>query len=146
MELHVKSLKFLVAIKTETGTLNLSKNQTDQLTIGFLDLNNMKSTVRDILSRGISLEESGINNWAFDKDGALQALCDLRAEGLPVLGGDVYEKKGPKIELGFDNWYCERNQNEDENDFVERSILKAESYIKSYRPVAESIVLFSLVV
>ena len=106
----------------------------------------MNATSQSVLSRGIPLKESGINNWAFDKEDALQVLCDLKSKGVPVFGGDVYEKKGTKIELGFDNWYCERNEHEDQSDFVERSILRAKSYITSYKPAVESNILFSFVV
>ena len=104
----------------------------------------MEFTNNSILSRGIPLKEFGINNWAFDREGALLILRELKAKRIPILGGDIHEKRGSTIELCLDNWYCDREPNESINSYIDRSILVAHDYINSYILAVESTTLFSL--
>lgn len=86
-----------------------------------------------ILSLGQSLEELGVRNWALQKDTALEALDRLLNIGVPILGGDVYVVKNDSLEQNYDNWYCERNEDETNADFIERSVSFAKRYISSYK-------------
>ena len=89
--------------------------------------------VKVILSCGISLSEIGVNNWALTETQALQTLNKLESLESPVLGGDVYEMINGEPESNYDNWYCERNDNEKLSEFVARSINYARQYIGNYK-------------
>ncbi len=63
--------------------------------------------IDSILNSGVSLACVGVKNWALERDDALRAICELKALGVPILGGDVYQLVGEVIEQSYDNWYCE---------------------------------------
>jgi hypothetical protein len=101
--------------------------------------------VNVILSRGVSLTGIGVNNWVLTKSQAMQALCELEALGVPVLGGDVYELSDDGFSANYDNWYCDKRDDEEMKKFVMRSISSARQYIKDYVGVIGRDVYFSLV-
>ncbi|MFC5473993.1 Imm40 family immunity protein [Paraherbaspirillum soli] len=103
-----------------------------------------KNEIDSILSVGRSLENIGVRNWALEQEAALAALDQLSAIGVAVLGGDVYAVSGSNVESNYDNWYCNRESNETEIDFIKRSVAKAKSYIANYQITAGS-VLFAIV-
>ena len=88
--------------------------------------------VESIISKGISLHNSGVSNWALTKDQALAALDQFEAKKISVLGGDVYELNDGEPEPNYDNWYCDREQNEPIDKFITRSANEARAYIVSY--------------
>jgi hypothetical protein len=98
-----------------------------------------------ILAVGKSLEDLGIRNWALEQDQALEALNQLAREGIAVLGGDVYLMQEGKLQVSYDNWYCERPLTEKEEDFVSRSIEVARTYIKNYRSPLDGPAFFAIV-
>ena len=73
--------------------------------------------------------EFGVNSRAFNREEIQDILEILREEGIAVKGGDVWKKNDNNIILTYDNWYCERNQNETYSDFVNRSIEYTNIYI-----------------
>jgi len=85
-----------------------------------------------ILSRGISLDNLGVRNWALGRDDALHAIYELEAFGIAILGGDVYKLVGEKAEQTYDSWYCDQGPGESDSVFSKRSSDKAKSYICSY--------------
>lgn len=85
-----------------------------------------------ILKVGRSLEDVGVCNWALTKEEALMALDRLETEGIAILGGDVYEMQRESLQSNYDNWYCDREENESKSAFVSRSIAKAREYIINY--------------
>jgi hypothetical protein len=85
-----------------------------------------------ILSRGISLENFGVRNWALDRDNALRAIYELEASGISILGGDVYQLVGEIAEQTYDSWYCDQGPDESDLVFLKRSSDKAVNYICSY--------------
>ncbi len=89
--------------------------------------------VKAILSCGISLSEMGVNNWALTEAQAIQALDKFESLETLVLGGDVYKMVDGEPESNYDNWYCERNDNEELGKFAARSINCARQYIGNYR-------------
>ena len=101
--------------------------------------------VEAILSRGLSLHESGVNNWALKKDEVFAALEEFERIGIPVLGGDVYELDHGKPISNYDNWYCDPNTGEARHSFVQRSIDRARKYINAYRNPRGRETLFVLV-
>lgn len=86
-----------------------------------------------ILRVGRSLEDIGVRNWALTREQTLIALDQFGAEGIAILGGDVYEIQREGLQLNYDNWYCDRKDSESESSFVYRSIAKAREYITNYK-------------
>ncbi len=88
--------------------------------------------IESILSIGICLKNVGVNNWALNKKQALYAVEELKKNGVPILGGDVYEKQYCKFIQNYDNWFCDKKEYEKDEDFLSRSIQIAFNYINSY--------------
>lgn len=88
--------------------------------------------VESIISSGLALHYIGISNWALSKEQALDALDKFEAEKIAVLGGDVYELNDGEPESNYDNWYCDREPDEPLENYVDRSINKARTYISNY--------------
>lgn len=84
-----------------------------------------------VLSRGIFLGYLGVRNWALGRDDALNAIHELEAFGIAILGGDVYQLVGEKAEQTYDSWYCDQGPGESDSAFSKRSSDKAKSYIFS---------------
>lgn len=93
---------------------------------------------------GRPLEDVGVRNWALTQEDALAALTKFARIGIAVLGGDVYSVNNGVVESNYDNWYCNRNDDESDSAYVERSIAAARNYIENYR-VPEGSVLFAIV-
>ena len=85
------------------------------------------------ISKYFSLEEIGIDNYAFPYQQAILLVDALRQSNVPILGGDVYLKLGYSIEISYDNWYCDKKENERDGVFVNRSCDVAETFIKEYK-------------
>lgn len=82
-----------------------------------------------------SLIEIGINGNAYLRNDAIKIVSFARQNVIPILGGDVYckSKSGNKIRMTYDNWYCNREQNESLRDYVMRSCDVAEKFIINYK-------------
>jgi hypothetical protein len=85
-----------------------------------------------ILNQGFSLEEIGIENWAFKKSDALIAINKLARIGVPVIKGDILELMDGSIEKNYDGWECEFQSGEPIIDFIKRSMYQAIDYIEDY--------------
>ena len=81
---------------------------------------------KELLERGINLEEIGICEYAWDKDTVQDVIKYLLQEKIPIYGGDVYISKDNKVELTYDNWYIDDDGSE---DFYLKSYEKALKYI-----------------
>ena len=86
----------------------------------------------EILKNGIPLREIGINNWALSKNETLEAIDKFKKLGIPVLGGDVCQKIDSVMRLSYDNWYCNKNEEETIEEFTIRSCKKAKTYIEVF--------------
>jgi hypothetical protein len=99
-----------------------------------------------ILKSGLPLIE-GVRGIGFMREPALDALEILRKHRRSaVLGGDVYEVVGGKLEVSYDNWHCDPQPGEDWASYVERSIKHSRDYISNYSCEAEEGCVFALVV
>ena len=85
------------------------------------------------ISKYFSLEEIGINNFAFLYQQAILLVDVLRQSNVPILGGDVYLRLESSIEISYDNWYCDKKEDERDSVFVNRSCDVAETFIKEYK-------------
>lgn len=107
----------------------------------------MKTSIkyqRLIESRGISLQEIGIDDVALNREDAICAIDLLRTSAIPILGGDVYIKNAGRIDLTYANWHSDPRANETRDQFAERSCLEARRYISDY-PSSEAMPVFLLV-
>ena len=88
--------------------------------------------IESIMSNGISLHKIGISNWALTKKQALDAIDKFESESVFVLGGDVYQLNNGVPEPNYDNWYCEREENESLEHYLNRCLNEARVYISHY--------------
>ena len=95
--------------------------------------------------KGVCLRTLGLSSSSLERADALSAIESLRKASIPILGGDVYLKHGNEIELAYANWHSESKPNEVRQDFVHRSCLEAENYIKSF-PSLDGEPLFEVVI
>lgn len=93
-----------------------------------------------LIKRGRNLSEinPGSDEMAFIIDDALDAIELLKNHKVNILGGDVlFEEKEKLIYathfLGYDyhylNWYCDRQDNESDEDYLERNYSTAKESI-----------------
>lgn len=85
------------------------------------------------------------NNVAYSKCEALRMISCFEEQGIPVLGGDVFLLKDNIPSLTYDNWYCDKNPQESNQEYVIRSCKKAYEYVSTYNSADSIEVLFSLV-
>lgn len=97
-------------------------------------------------SSGVSLDTLGIRDIGLSRENALRAVEILRHENLSILGGDVYIRRGDRLEVAHANWYADPKPDEGREAYLRRSWDKAETYIKSFPEVADAEVLFAIVV
>jgi len=90
------------------------------------------SKVLEILKAGFSLEEIGIDNWAFKKPDALIAVNKLARIGIPIVKGDVLELMAGSLERNYDGWECTFQSGEPIINFIRRSTNQAMDYIEDY--------------
>lgn len=92
-----------------------------------------------------NLSELGINDVAYPKYEALRMISRFEEQGIPVLGGDVFLLKDNIPSLTYDNWYCDKNPQELNQEYVIRSCKKAYEYVSTYKSDDSNKVLFTLV-
>lgn len=83
-------------------------------------------------SHGVSPEALGIRDIALERSEALVAIECLKADSIPILGGDVYLRNDAAIEPSYANWHCDARPGESKEDYFKRSWLIAEEYIRKY--------------
>jgi len=80
------------------------------------------------------LTSLGLKGYAYPKEDALTIIEELRKNNIPIIGGKVLVLVDNKIEYpkGYDNWFCDRLQNESWFDFVQRSCDISFQYVNRY--------------
>ena len=99
-----------------------------------------------LASQGISLESLGLTEIALARVDALRATEVLALANMPVLGGDVYIDRQGRIEVGFSNWYTDREDDEPRDLFASRSWEQSRTYISKFPEPQDGRALFVLVV
>jgi len=99
----------------------------------------------EILKKGKSLFDIGVNNWALTKVEVITAIDEFSSQHIPILGGDVYEVINGVFQSNYDNWYCEPLPEETRSEFVNRSVNKAKKYIEDYKAKELDKIFFVLV-
>lgn len=81
-------------------------------------------------SKRIDLEDSlGVNEVAWHYSDVAQVINILTRNGYIILGGDVYQLLNNSIEVTYDNWYFNAEDNE---EGIRLSEEKTKDYIESY--------------
>lgn len=101
----------------------------------------------DLRFSGRSLSDSlGVDEFAWDRDTALELVGRLAAAGTSILGGDVYVEDDERLRPAYASWHCERRPDERLTTFVERSCAEARRFLESYAEPPRRRTLYVLVV
>lgn len=85
-----------------------------------------------LLVRAHPLSSLGLHELAWLRDDALQLIEVARRERMAILGGDVYSHCQEGYSPMYDNWYCDRREEEAVSDFCARSCVRAKEYVQNY--------------
>ena len=97
-------------------------------------------------SKGVPLDSLGIREVGLTRADALHAIGFLESKSIPILGGDVYFRRGSRIEIAYANWYSDPVPGEAQSEFLGRSWNRAREYIKTFPERQDADPLFVLVV
>jgi hypothetical protein len=100
--------------------------------------------INSILGVGFPMDNIGTNNWALIREDAIEAVDKLGDIGVAILGGDVLRIDGENISYSYDNWLCNRDDDESDLGFRNKSIAITKKYIADYKK-SESCFLFAIV-
>jgi hypothetical protein len=98
-----------------------------------------------LANRGVQLAVNGLREKALQRADALYAVELLRSAAVPILGGDVWLKRGDKIEPAYANWHTDRMIEEQESEYFRRSWDSTERYVREFREPGDAEPLFVLV-
>lgn len=87
----------------------------------------------------------GSNEVALPRRAAIDTLTAIKGLRISVLGGDVLMQQNDSLEYVYANWYCSKGDGESPNEYADRSLQYALSYISSFQPAFEFEPLFVLV-
>jgi len=98
-------------------------------------------------SKGLPLVELlGIHEVALMREDALAAVELLRNASIPILGGDLYLKRGTSVESASTNWSTTCMPGESEEHYLIRSWENTEKFIKELPQLNGATPLFVLVI
>jgi hypothetical protein len=97
-----------------------------------------------LAEQGVSLDSLGSKEVALDRRNALEAVKLLAEDRIPILGGDVYFYHEGRMTVAYANWYTEREADESEGVYLQRSWEKAKDYISHFPESAEKTPMFVL--
>ena len=84
--------------------------------------------------KGYDLNNTNVINKALTKQEAIDALSFYHELKVPILGGDVfYLNQEGEIKWTYDNWYCIKKENENNVEYLKRSIDETVQYINNYK-------------
>ena len=99
-----------------------------------------------LAAKGFVLHTLGLRDVALLQPDALRAIEVLSESSIPVLGGDVYFRKGERIEPAYANWHTDPRPGENRLDYAIRSCRDSAKYIAGFPMRADVIPLFVLVI
>jgi hypothetical protein len=100
---------------------------------------------KELLHKGYSLKQNGVNEIAWKKVDAYQVIEFLMKSGYAILGGDVYTKEGGNFIPTYDSWFINKQEKISWENFILKSKEKALAYIEHYYSVNGSDYLYVLV-
>ncbi len=107
------------------------------------------STYLDFLKeKGKQLSEfyHGSDKMALTVSDALQSLELLRSSRVAILGGDIISEENNELIIAYQlwgdrylylNWYCDQDDNESREDYLQRSYILAKEGISNASKTAE---------
>jgi hypothetical protein len=98
-----------------------------------------------LADRGIRILRPGHNEIGLLRADALHAVDLLRSDGVAILGGDVYIKRGGRFDLAYANWNTVRRPSESNLGYLQRSWDSTEQYVRKYPQPADGEALFVIV-
>lgn len=93
---------------------------------------------------GNSLEFAGISGFGLERHFALELINLLRERNIAILGGDVYRIESNRIEPTYDNWYLDKEVGVDDSWYIQKSLAKAELFIRDYNDPENGTILYKL--
>jgi hypothetical protein len=99
-----------------------------------------------LTSKGVPLDGLGIREVGLSREDALIAIGFLEEKSIPIFGGDVYFRRGLKIETAYANWYSDPVPGEPPSEFLGRTWKRARDYIDDFPRRQDVDPLFVLVV
>jgi YD repeat-containing protein len=97
-------------------------------------------------STNYTFDALGIREVGLFRTDALRAVEILRHGKLPILGGDVYLRRGDRLLVAYANWYADPKPDEDRDTYLRRSWDRAEAFLMNYPESPGAKVLFAIVV
>lgn len=86
----------------------------------------------NFLSKGISLDNMGVNETCWAYDDILDIINYLYKKEYAVLGGDVLIKNNGSIQYTYDNWYVDKKEDESLAGYLKRCRDESINYINKY--------------
>jgi hypothetical protein len=96
--------------------------------------------------KDITLSGMGIRDIGLTRENALRAVSLLQKDSVPILGGDVFFRRGSKIEVAYANWHSDPKPGEDRDAYNGRSWTATFKYIQDFPDRPDVELLFALVV
>lgn len=86
-----------------------------------------------LFQKGIPLSSinEGSDEFAIEVKDYQELVSIIKKINIPILGGDVLILND-YLEYTGDNWYCEKNTDESEVDYISRSLTISETYLNYY--------------
>jgi hypothetical protein len=98
-----------------------------------------------LVNKGVQLNRPSLKDIALQRADALCAVKLLRTTAIPILGGDVWFRRGGKIEPAYANWHTDGEIGEDKGAYLQRTWDSTERYIREFPVHADAEPLFVLV-
>jgi Immunity protein 40 len=98
-----------------------------------------------LVDNGIQLGILGLKDISLRRADALYAVELLRTAAIPILGGDVWFRRGGKIESAYANWHTDGKIGEDKDTYLQRTWDSTEQYIREFPVRTDAEPLFVLV-
>ena len=88
----------------------------------------------------------GTESVGLTREHAITAIELARAEGVQILGGDVFLRDEDSVHPAYANWYVNHSAGEGAREYSMRSCDEAERYVQEYPKSDRDNLLFVLVV
>ena len=109
-------------------------------------MNRLSNYMNFLIKHGRPLSEinPGSDEIALNLDNTLQAIELLQEAQLPILGGDILSDDSGKLIYTYENWYCEKLEHENHNEYCLRSYNTTKIYLNNIIKKTTKIVMLSL--
>lgn len=100
-----------------------------------------------LIQKSKSLEGLGVSGVAWGLKDIYKVLDFCKENKIGILGGDVFKIRNDSIELLYENWYLNKSENAEFDEFVEESYLLAVEKVNLFsRSYPQKTLLFQLVI